>query len=164
VKKGIGDLYACESNRNVKRVFTVNNGAGGGSVSSWGGVCASREKQRLPYKGALRLGQGNNEGSQRGKAPVRRWAGGQGRGRTAGARSGARAVRIPRLLGVRAASGGGVLHLGKARGRPGCRGRRRWRTAAGAHGSALSSVVYSECTCLTVISSRNLNRSAICGE
>jgi hypothetical protein len=24
VKKGIGDLYACESNRNVKRVFTIN--------------------------------------------------------------------------------------------------------------------------------------------
>jgi hypothetical protein len=24
VKKGIGDLYACESNRNVKRFFTIN--------------------------------------------------------------------------------------------------------------------------------------------
>jgi hypothetical protein len=24
VKKGIGDLYACESKRNVKRVFTIN--------------------------------------------------------------------------------------------------------------------------------------------
>jgi hypothetical protein len=24
VKKGIGDLYACESNRNVKQVFTIN--------------------------------------------------------------------------------------------------------------------------------------------
>jgi hypothetical protein len=24
VKKGIGDLYTCESNRNVKRVFTIN--------------------------------------------------------------------------------------------------------------------------------------------
>jgi hypothetical protein len=25
VKKGIGDLYSCESNRKVKRVFTINN-------------------------------------------------------------------------------------------------------------------------------------------
>jgi hypothetical protein len=38
------------------------------------------------------------------------------------------------------------------------------RATAGACGSALSAVIYSECPCLTAIFSRNLNRSAQCGQ
>jgi hypothetical protein len=42
VKKGIGDLYACESNRNVKRVFTINTHSGGDLLVGEEGVRGGR--------------------------------------------------------------------------------------------------------------------------
>jgi hypothetical protein len=74
-------------------------------------------------------------------------------------------------LGMRAAWGRGELRWEgargprKARGRLGCRGGWRWRAVAGAGAAGgRSAVIYSECPCLTVIFSQNLNRSAQCGQ
>jgi hypothetical protein len=103
------------------------------------------------------------------------WRGSAGSGEDGrAARAGARTYggRAFRGAGRRAADSvaprracclGKEPHLGKARGRLGCRGGRRWR-AAGACGSALSAAIHSECPCLTAIFSRNLNRSAQCGQ